>query len=102
MPDNPHRRAPLPLTIPRQVQCNFCGRIIIAIPTEGGYQGNGSYQFLVDHGPLYEATLELEGIDHMRICPNNGKRWVVEFQQPWIYEMDPVTGEIDTFGGRVV
>lgn len=50
---------------------------------------------------MSELAMEFD-LDHMQICPNNGKRWVIEFQQPWIYEMDPVTGEIDTFGGRVV
>lgn len=89
------RRAPLPLTIPTTVKCNLCGLVLTALGLESA--GN---RFYVNHGGMDPVTLELDR--ELDFCPNNGKRWVIEFQQPWIYEMDPVTGEIDTFGGRVV
>lgn len=110
MDDRQHPRPPLPLTVPPIVHCNFCAKQIVA---SWMHQEEGGYRFMVEHGvrsvfdedPLDEhrrALMDYPPDDHMKICPNNGKRWVIEFQQPWIYEMDPATGEIDTFGGRVV
>lgn len=103
MLDNPRLCESLPLTMIRSVECNFCGRVILG----QRIGGPGGSRILVEHSAMSEIELEFEGftplsVDHMRICPNNGKRWVVEFQQLWIYEVDPVNGEIYDFDGRVV
>ena len=91
---NRQHSLPIYLSANHGVICAYCGRVQWAEPID-----SCATRLLVRHDEMPPQLLEQDF--ELDWCPNNARQWVIEPYQPRVYEVDAVTGEIDTFGGRL-
>ena len=78
--------------------CAYCGQDLTVYKLTGT-----PIRYLVRHTEWTEMH-DMIGLitgTPFQFCLNNAKQWVIDLYQPKIYPVDVVTGEIDTFGGRL-
>jgi hypothetical protein len=94
---------PLPIyNVPgRGMTCRYCHELLLVGPHKYLDRVNEllTGRYLVTHSERQDW--ELDSNHELEFCPNNARQWIVEPYQPKIYPVDVVTGEIDTFGGRL-
>lgn len=89
--------APLPIYLAPAICCSYCNLMLYVKPLDTSRR-----RMLVEHFTLSDYHMEEVIGEDFQWCPNNGRKWVMEYRHPMIWEVDPVTGGYDEMSGRVI